>query len=155
MSDANKALLIGFISGTAILGIAGFLLAPHLLALVGVGITHTSLLQISNIPIILSTSTAGVTAATFGYLQAGIAVLAGIVGGLAGALIGATSSKTESYPASERFAPLPSVTPITNEKAIGYAPSLGIDGQDIEKSHVKRYEQEKLASLQDPSQWRM
>ncbi|HLZ56623.1 MAG TPA: hypothetical protein VKR06_06720 [Ktedonosporobacter sp.] len=36
MSNANKALLIGFIIGALVLSIAGFLFAPHLLAAAGV-----------------------------------------------------------------------------------------------------------------------
>jgi hypothetical protein len=157
VSRANK-LLVGFVIGAIILGTIGFLLAPHLLTIAGVGIAHslTQLFAVNNaLFTIPSGFSAGVTPAVFGQLQAGIGIFMGLIGGLAGGIIGFTSSKTENYPALGRYASLSSVVPIAKERATGCAPSLDVDGQDTEKSYVKRYEQEKLTNLQPPNQWRM
>jgi len=142
---SNKALFIGFIVGAVILGIAGFLLAPSLLGLIGVGVTHTVITNfaVNNFLFGIPMSTAGVTAAAFGQLQAGIALFAGLIGGLAGGLIGVKASKMENNSALERHTSLPSVAPIANEKATGFAPELDFDGQDTEKSFVKNYKLEK------------
>lgn len=152
----NKALLAGFIIGAVVLGAVAFLLAPHLLALAGVGVGHaiTQTVAANNFLISIPGWSAGVTAAAFGQLQVGIAVLAGAIGGLAGGLIGVSASKAENNPTSQHT-PLSPATQINNTKTNGYSPELGVDEKNTGKSFVENYKQEKLENLQVPTQWRM
>jgi hypothetical protein len=152
VSNTGKALVIGFIIGAVILGSAGFLLAPQLLAAAGIGITHTitQTIGVNMILVHLPGVTAGVTAAAFGQLEAGITILAGLIGGLAGGLIGVGSSKAKDTCTKQYIPSSPAIS-----RTNGYAPKLDFDGQSIEKSYVKCLEQEKLTDLQPPTQWRM
>ncbi|QBD75183.1 hypothetical protein EPA93_03915 [Ktedonosporobacter rubrisoli] len=150
MSRGNK-ILVGFVIGALILGAAGLLFAPHLLAMAGVVIGHTTTqtMAINSALLTVKGWSAGVTVATFGNLQAGITALTGLIGGLAGGLIGVKSSKKENNSTLQYTVPS-SVASIANEKATGYTPSLDIDGQVVGKSFVKNYEREMLAVSQSP-----
>ena len=158
--NRSTKIFVGFVAGAIILGTIGFFLAPSLLGLAGVLIGNPAMQYTavtSTLPVIIGTKSAviGVTATVFGHLEAGITILAGLIGGLTGGLIGVGSSKAKDNCIQQQYASL-SPAGYTSKAGTGeYSPSLDFDGQNTGKSFVESYRQEKLENLQPPTQWHM